>query len=600
MPLLSSRRGYHLVGIVVAISVLAQLGEEPSAAARPLAQATRAASGPSAVAAAAPSAAARSIEKLNGTKGEVIRLRKAFAEDSGERRDGEFGALIDASSRYRRQLTHTAAVLVEEPALEGTPEERAVLASLVGSELSAEAEQIGDDVREGSKLFVGLIEESSKAKDGARLELDKRRNRVFSWLPVLLTDFRDNLVARALSNQDTKADITKFRELLTVTAASTNGALRRVKSEIAQIEPAAGTKLDATVQGHLDALTDFQTLLIEAQRKMVSYMDDYGLDTVQLRQDLITTTGQVSREILDPDVMKGLLEEWTIGARRWASEHAGALVFRLFSLALILFACGLLARVAKSLVRRALARGLGHVSGLASDFFIASAGRIVWVLGLVIAAAQLGIEVGPLLAGLGIAGFVAGFALQDTLSNFAAGMMILIYRPFDVGDHIEAGGVSGVVKTMTLVYTSVITLDNQMLVVPNGKIWGGVIRNLTHQAERRVDLQFNVSYRDDVAHAERVLSAVLRDNPRVLAEPAPLVRLHELSDSCARFVVRPWVKTADYWEAYWEITREVKLRFDAEGLIIPFPQRDLHVYEERHSERAPIESDVVPARGAAR
>jgi small conductance mechanosensitive channel len=598
MPLLSSRRRHHLVGIIVASSALAQLGAEPSAAARPTAKAVQPA--PTTVAPAAPSATARSIEKLNGTKAEVIRLRKAFAEDTGERRDAAFGAMVDASSRYRRQLTDTAAELVEEPAPEGTPEERASLASLVGSELTAEAERIGDDVREGSKLFAGLIDESNQVKDAARLELDKRRNRVFGWLPVLLTDFHDNLVARALTNQDTKADITKFQQLLTATAASTNGALRRVKSEIAQIEPPAGTKLDATVQGQLDALTDFQTLLVGAQRKMVSYMDDYGLDTVQLRQDLITTTGQVSREILDADVMKGLLEEWTSGARRWASEHAAALAFRLISLALIVVAFGVLARVAKSLVRRAIAGSPVHVSGLASDFFIASTGRIIWVLGLVIAAAQLGIEIAPLLAGLGIAGFVAGFALQDTLSNFASGMMILIYRPFDVGDHIEAGGVSGVVKTMTLVYTAVLTLDNQMLIVPNSKIWGGVIRNLTHQAERRVDLQFNVSYRDDVAHVERVLLAILRDNPRVLEEPAPLVRLHELSDSCARFVVRPWVKTADYWEAYWEITRAVKVRFDAEGLVIPFPQRDLHVYEERHAERAPIESDVVPALGGAR
>jgi small conductance mechanosensitive channel len=193
-----------------------------------------------------------------------------------------------------------------------------------------------------------------------------------------------------------------------------------------------------------------------------------------------------------------------------------------------------------------------------------------------------------------------GFALQDTLSNFAAGMMILIYRPFDIGDLIEAGGVQGNVRAMTLVYTSVLTPDNQMLIVPNSKIWGGVIRNVTYQDKRRIDLQFAVSYRDDLARAEEIFATALRENPRVLKDPAPDVRLHELADSCARFVVRPWVATADYWEAYWELTRDVKRRLDAEGFSFPFPQQDLHIYDERVLDRAGRDSEVVPAQSGVR
>jgi small conductance mechanosensitive channel len=190
---------------------------------------------------------------------------------------------------------------------------------------------------------------------------------------------------------------------------------------------------------------------------------------------------------------------------------------------------------------------------------------------------------------------VLGFALQDTLSNFAAGMMILMYRPFDVGDLIEAAGVTGTVKAMNLVSTSVLTADNQMLIVPNNKIWGGVIRNVTHQRTRRVDLEFGVGYGDDSQHTQKVLEEILAQNPKVLKEPAPVVRLHQLTDSSVKFVVRPWVKTEDYWDVYWGVTQEVKHRFEAEGLSTPYPRRNVHIYQE-HGERATGRtSDVVPA-----
>jgi len=202
-------------------------------------------------------------------------------------------------------------------------------------------------------------------------------------------------------------------------------------------------------------------------------------------------------------------------------------------------------------------------------------------VGLLVALSQLGVQVGPVLAGLGIAGFIVGFALQDTLSNFAAGMMILIYRPFDVGDAVEAGGVMGKVKAMNLVSTTITTWDNQKLVVPNSKIWGDVIRNITAEPNRRVDMSFGISYSDDIDHAERILSDIVRSHELVLAEPEPDIRLHTLGESSVDFIVRPWAMTSDYWTVYWDITRAVKQRFDAEGISIPFPQRDVHLIQEK-------------------
>ena len=266
---------------------------------------------------------------------------------------------------------------------------------------------------------------------------------------------------------------------------------------------------------------------------------------------------------------------------------------------------------ARGAVRRALNRSKVGISSLAKNFFIKSTGRIIMLLGAIIAIAQLGIEVGPLLAGLGIAGFVVGFALQDTLSNFASGMMILIYRPFDVGDVIEAGGVMGKVHQMNLVSTMVLTFDNQLLVVPNTQIWGGVIRNVTHQDKRRVDMTFGIGYSDDIPAAEKVLTEIVTAHGKVLKDPEPVIRLHELGDSSVNFVVRPWSKTGDYWDVYWDITREVKHRFDQEGISIPFPQRDVHVFHEtapaghpddgsaQRSTTTQSGQDVVPDEGDA-
>jgi small conductance mechanosensitive channel len=177
-----------------------------------------------------------------------------------------------------------------------------------------------------------------------------------------------------------------------------------------------------------------------------------------------------------------------------------------------------------------------------------------------------------------VVGFVIGFALQDTLSNFAAGLLILVYRPFDVDDLIEAGGVTGLVSNMSLVNTTILTFDNQTIVVPNNKIWGDVIKNVTAQDLRRVDMVFGISYSDDIPGTEKLLAEIVASQKAVLNEPETMIRLHELADSSVNFIVRPWVKKEDYWETYWAITRAVKLRFDEDGISIPFPQRDVHLH----------------------
>jgi small conductance mechanosensitive channel len=224
-----------------------------------------------------------------------------------------------------------------------------------------------------------------------------------------------------------------------------------------------------------------------------------------------------------------------------------------------------------------------NVSSLAREMLVRWATRGVMFLGVVIALSQVGLELGPVLAGVGVAGFIVGFALQDTLSNFAAGVMILVYRPFDDGDSVEVAGVAGKVDNMSLVSTTILSSDNQLIVVPNSKIWGDVIRNVTAMGTRRIDLVFGISYEDDIETAERLLGEIVTAHEKVLEEPAPRVKVSKLSESSVDFIVRPWCRTEDYWDVYWDITRTVKMRFDEEGISFPFPH-DVHVLELRQGE----------------
>jgi small conductance mechanosensitive channel len=247
----------------------------------------------------------------------------------------------------------------------------------------------------------------------------------------------------------------------------------------------------------------------------------------------------------------------------------------------------LISRFVARVLRRILGSFNVNLSTLLTRMIVSLAKNIIILIGLILALSQVGISVGPLLAGLGVAGFILGFALQDTLSNFASGMMILLYRPFDVGDILEAGGVFGRVNKMSLVNTTVLTLDNQTLVVPNNKIWRDTIKNITVQQIRRIDMVFGVSYSDDVPKTEEALKEIVESCDKVLADPEPIIRLHELGDSSVNFAVRPWAKTDDYWDVYWEIHRKVKMTFDAKGISIPFPQRDVHFFSESTAASVP-------------
>ena len=323
---------------------------------------------------------------------------------------------------------------------------------------------------------------------------------------------------------------------------------------------------------------------------VVDLMKRLDLQSSQYTQLLIQSTGDITGDIFDTEVAFGLLQQWMDNLKTWAVDNGPRMIFKFLLFILILVVFKALARFTGKLVRMSMAGSKLQFSQLLQNMFVGVASKLVLILGLLVALSQLGFEIAPLLAGLGVAGFIVGFALQDTLSNFASGMMILIYRPYDVGDLIDAAGAFGKVSSMSLVCTTILTVDNQTLVVPNSKIWGDVIKNVTAQGDRRVDMVFGISYGDDIPHAEKVLMEIMKEHEKVLDTPEPVVKLHTLGESSVDFVVRPWVHTADYWDVYWDITREVKMRFDREGIAIPFPQRDVHFYMEKSAEAETKES----------
>lgn len=233
-------------------------------------------------------------------------------------------------------------------------------------------------------------------------------------------------------------------------------------------------------------------------------------------------------------------------------------------------------KIIVSLVKKLLNRSESMDEMLVN--FIGSIINAVLILFVIIASLdQLGVDTTSLVALIGAAGLAIGLALQGSMQNFAAGVMILVFKPFKSGDFIDAGGVMGVVENVQIFSTTMRTGDNKEVIVPNGGIYGGAITNFSARDTRRVDMVFGIGYDDDIRQAKSILEKLVAEDERILKDPAPVVALSELGDSSVNFVVRPWVNSGDYWNVLWEMNEKVKTEFDAAGISIPYPQMDVHL-----------------------
>lgn len=257
-----------------------------------------------------------------------------------------------------------------------------------------------------------------------------------------------------------------------------------------------------------------------------------------------------------------------------AMDYAPKFLLAIFTLIIGLWIIKLIIKSLDKVMNRA------NVDDSLRKFFRSLLSILLKVILLISVASMVGIELTSLIAVLGAAGLAVGLALQGSLSNFAGGVLILLFRPFRVGDFIDAQGNLGKVESIQVFNTILKTPDNKTIIIPNGPLAGGSITNFSTEAKRRVDMTFGIGYSDDLKKAKEVLKKLINDDNRVLKEPEPVIAVNELGDNSVNFVVRAWCNSADYWSIYFDMQENVKLEFDKEGISIPFPQRDVHIYQE--------------------
>jgi small conductance mechanosensitive channel len=465
--------------------------------------------------------------------------------------------------------------------LESENPEKELLQARIRSIIAEQSKVLHEEIRALGKIINRMRSDNLKLRENDRL-LQLSIERAETELDRLLTAWQKNVQRGVAAKMDVKKEndqLNRMLEMRVITLAT------RIRLDLDTIH---------LLKQRFDHATDEEKKKIEQElnvfelRKsadaknleaVIRLMNKQGLETTQFGQLLVIATGEILNENVDTKAVVGLLKAGLSKTLIWLHENLALVVFRLFSSMAILFGFRILATLFRGMVSRSVSRSDAGTSQLLKNLLASMTSKVVMFIGVIIALSQLGIEIGPLLAGMGILGFVTGFALKDALSNFAAGMMILFYHPFDIGDAVEAGGVLGKVKEMSLVTTTILTFDNQEMVVPNTKIWGNTIRNITSQPYRRVDMTVHVGHDVDLDRAAEALHEIIDEDERILKDPPPTIRTHKITDYSVEFVVRPWARTEDYWPVYWDLTKAIKMRLDAEGIAVPYPKRDVFLHQ---------------------
>jgi len=530
------------------------------------------------------------VQDIQQLETRLHEIRQQIPDSTGEDRDLLTTQLFDLAKVQRQNLYRLTDELARQKA--------------AGSDVTSLEQETEQFLRRASKRLRSYIDFVA-----ADLEKDAKSRQTLSASDLQV--FEHNMAERTAHLTEAYSFLLELKDRMTALDMNVD----EEQEFLADHLPERGERLLAVLKLTRDQISQYKQLvknapddneiqarLFAAQERFdsnrasllatIHLMKAVGLDQADLKVRTLEVTGQVTPDDLEFSVVVELLRRSVERLKSYFVNNGARLFLRLLMMLGILLLFWVLARVTRRFVAKALDRTKVSTSKLLRDMVISIAGRVVLVIGFVLVLSQLGINLGPVLAGFGIAGVVIGFALQDTLANFAAGAMILAYRPYDVGDFVEAAGISGRVRDMSLVSTRILTFDHQTLIVPNSKIWGDVIRNVTAQPTRRVDMVFGISYEDDLMQAEKILGEIVSAHEKVLSDPEPVVKLHTLNESSVDFIVRPWVKTDDYWEVYWDITKAVKLRFDQEGISIPYPQRDLHMIAKSAPEVQPSSDEA--------
>ena len=368
-------------------------------------------------------------------------------------------------------------------------------------------------------------------------------------------------------------------EQLTAEAETWQGRVQESMSAIARLKVEALTatgKRESPVHDEINTLSAQRIEVVAKFNLIIDAMELKGGAPEVIEGYRQYISGAIASEFQATDAKTILSRavDWTL-----STDGGGNLLIRIATILGSLFVLMLAARLVRSIARRGIQR-ISNLSVLLQDFLLKVIYWLTFAIGLMIVLSVLGINIAPLFAVVGGASFILAFAMQETLGNLAAGLMIMINKPFDVGDLVDTNGILGEVEAVSIVSTTVRTLDNQVVILPNSQVWGSIITNVTVSPVRRVDMVFGIGYGDDIETASQVLKRLVSEHPKVLEDPEPNIKVHELADSSVNFICRPWVKTEDYWNVYWDLTRQAKEEFDKAGVSIPFPQRDVHLFTE--------------------
>lgn len=534
----------------------------------------------------------REIEKTKEVKKEIEQAKKSLdqvkkaAQSTLTDTTGEAAEEAVAAAEKAQQATESVAAKIEEAhiTVQDVAQDETVKKALdaTGVETTPKDQPLvsGETVRAAQKAETASAEVTEAAKQTREVDVqggDADRARKAEQTVAAAEDAQQAL-------HDTHKVVKKNIQQSTEAMAQKLAGVEKLEKIGIQMENTATADADvktkildavANLRAERTALIDrLGIVLNELNAKLGRTAEGKDNEVVVPYRLYMDSVGGIKVDVSDKEAAWATILGWVQsdeGGLRWAKNIAVfiATVFAFWVLGLIL---GKFTEKAFGIAKSS--------SILLRKFVVHSVRRVTLIIGLIFGLAALEINIGPLLALIGAAGFVVAFALQSTLSNFASGIMIMLYKPFDVDDFVDVAGVMGVVRSMNLVTTTITTADNQIMVVPNNSIWGNIIINITGSEQRRVDLVFGIGYGDDIDHAHQVLVDIVGEHPLVLKDPEPVIQVHELAESSVNFICRPWAKTTDYWKVYWDLTRMVKERFDAEGISIPFPQRDVHFFQE--------------------
>ena len=465
-------------------------------------------------------------------------------------------------------------------------------AAQVAKDAAKEAEEVqqkaaSQDSATGTEKAAKVTEEASKKAAKAQKAVEAVKKAEAEANKDDITQTSQRVVKQVKEQKEETGEsqaVAKATGEVTMTDVDTNSAAPAEQLEsvvqVAKVKAEAKTEQKSEL---LDTLTELRTqraALIERFNVVLAELKAKGGE-VEVYEKYRDAVDDILVDVSDTSAVWTFITGWLTsekGGVKWAvnlSKFIGILVL-FYILALL---------IGKAVQKATVSAKT--MSQLLKDFINPFTRRVIIGIGLLVAISTLGIAVTPLLAIITAAGLVIGLALQGTLSNFASGLLLIFYHPFDIGDAINAGGTEGTVDSMNLMSTVIRTWDNKVMIVPNNKIWDDVITNISGTERRRVDMVFGISYSDPIDKAQAILEKIAKEHPDTLEEPMPVVQVHELGDSSVNFIVRPWVIPTNYWGVYWDITRKVKEEFDKQGISIPFPQRDVHFYPESQEATTP-------------